>query len=540
MKGLHWGIAAVALGWSLHGCAGGSGTETTSGSKVFGRVVHADGSAAKGAGLAVRSSGYLHDSSHADDTVFRADAFADLQGSFTLDSLAPGPYLLEVRDASGNASMAEFTKASGAMELEPITLRKPGSLQGRLGRVAGTSDQGYVQVYGLQRVVRADSGGGYRITNLPSGRLRIRAVSSRTNWGYRDSLDATVAAGDSTLLLPLIPISGPDEAYPTWIHSRALAVNTATPAILGDVRDFPLLIRLTSANFDFRQSNGNDLRFAKSDGTHLPYAVEKWDSAAGAASIWVRVDTIHGNRSNQAFTMHWGKAGAGDRSDSRSVFSSYSGVWQLTDSVASDGAGRFRDASPSAADGNGSVVAGDKQGVVADGRPFQGLQGIRIPGVAALKPADAVSLSAWFRATGTDSLGGEIASMGDNYGLRLRVDGTILFRVKTNRVPDTMSLDVAGEDLRDNLWHHVTGTYDGVDLRIFLDGYEKTSTGKGNGLAYDPGRDFWIGKHGNGSQGYGFFGQLDLVQVAPTCLPPDWIALGFENQKPNSALVEFK
>ena len=532
-------LAAFGLGVLLWGCTGGSGTETTGGSKVLGRVIYADGTAASGAGISVRPSGYLHDSSLADDTVFRADAFATAKGAYKLDSLAPGTYVMEIRDDRGNATMAEFTKTKDGLEMAPIILRKAGILEGRLGNLGGAPDRGYVQVVGLRRVVRADADGIYRIQNLPSGRFQLRVISSRAHWGYRDSLAATIASDETTKLAPLVAIAGPDESYADWSHSRVLTLNTDAVGVDSNVVDFPLLVRLNSGNFDFSQSGGSDLRFADADGTHLAYAVEKWDAAAKTAVAWVHMDTIRGKSTDQTITMHWGQPGAEDRTDSKSVFSTFAGVWHLSDSAPLAGAPRFKDASPTGADGTGSVLAGDNQGTVAEGRAFQGAEGIQAAAVPALKPPFAVTLSAWIRSTGTDSMGSVIVGLGRTYRLALNDSGHACFHVKPNLVADTVRLCVHEADLRDSLWHYISASFDGIDLRLFLDGGEKVSTGKYNGLEYEAGEEFWIGKRG-GSSFFDYYGNLDEIQVSPVNRSHYWHQLSFYSQKMDAIVVEFK
>lgn len=57
------------------------------------------------------------------------------------------------------------------------------------------------------------------------------------------------------------------------------------------VEGFPMLVRLNKESFDFTkaQAQGEDVRFATSDGVALPYQIETWDAARGEAAVWVRV-----------------------------------------------------------------------------------------------------------------------------------------------------------------------------------------------------------------------------------------------------------
>lgn len=545
---LHLILAAVGIGCSdfpFETAQGGSGTETTGGSKVVGRVVYPDGSAADGATLTLRSSGYLQDTSEAKDTAFRVQSFASSGGAFSLDSVGPGDYVLEIRDRKGNASVRDVRRPADGkpMDLATLTLHRTGSLRGRLGRIAGAVDRGWIQVYGLPKAVRADAEGGFLLADMPAGTVRLRALSSRPHWGYPDSLAALIAPADSLRLPDLVPRTDPEEDYRTWPHSRLVLLNLAGLPLSEDVVDFPLLLRLDTGNFDFKQSTAAGLRFSDAAGTHLSYAVDAWDSANGLASVWVHLDRVRAGSGGLAFTMHWGKPAVPDRSEPAAVFSSFAGVWHLSDPIAGDGSGRFEDASPTEGQGEGRVEPGRGEGAIGTGRSFQGSHGIQAPGAEVLRPYQAVTLSAWVRVTGNGLFGGDIASMGDNYALRVDSDGDIWFFLSTDSTVGKEEWRICsseGLDLRDSLWHHVAGTYDGSTLRVMVDGVEKGSRPLSERLAYGAGRNFWMGRHGNGSPDYGFYGDLDEVQDSPMARSADWIRLSHATQRPGSFLVEHK
>ena len=106
------------------------------------------------------------------------------------------------------------------------------------------------------------------------------------------------------------------EDYSTWPQFTTITLNT-TPSganVANNVLSFPLMIRLYTQNFpDFSTSGYSPtIRFAKLDGTHLPYQIERWDDTKDSAEIWVLLDTIKGNSNSQQIKMYWGKTGAAD------------------------------------------------------------------------------------------------------------------------------------------------------------------------------------------------------------------------------------
>jgi len=58
----------------------------------------------------------------------------------------------------------------------------------------------------------------------------------------------------------------------------------------------------------------------------LDYEIDGWDSAAGRAQAWVKLDTVYGNDSTHYFTMLWGNPGAQAASNAGGVFDTIGGL----------------------------------------------------------------------------------------------------------------------------------------------------------------------------------------------------------------------
>ena len=294
------------------------------------------------------------------------------------------------------------------------------------------------------------------------------------------------------------------------------------------------------------------MRVSASDSSHLPFQIDHWTPLAGSAAIWVKLDTVFGNDSNQFITLHWGKRDAPDFSDGKKVFSTFAGVWHFSEDVNGSGDGQFDDASPSMADGAAHVLPTNRLGMVGPGSAFGGTHSVRVQGNAAMKPARLLTLSAWIYSTGTGTQGGEIASMGDNYGMRVHFNGSAYFflytdttRKSNTRTPEPVwpYCTSTGLDLRNTGWHHVAGLYDGQTMRVFVDGTEKGSQLVNQDMVYPFGKEFRMGIHGNEAfnvSGYEFKGVTDEIQVSAQARTPDWIKLSFQNQRAGSALLEFR
>ena len=188
------------------------------------------------------------------------------------------------------------------------------------------------------------------------------------------------------------------EDYSKWRCYRALQFDT-TPAganVSGDVRDFPLAVALSAANFDFATAkpDGSDLRFTNDkDDPPLPHAIEHWDAAAKSALVWVRVPRVRGNRNDQAIFMHWQNPEAASVARPAEVFDTkdgFLGVWHLDDEGGRRAA-RTLLASGPAPDGVYALTSNHALGVVA----VLAEHGLRVPAdVRIVAGSDAESLRA--------------------------------------------------------------------------------------------------------------------------------------------------
>ena len=96
-------------------------------------------------------------------------------------------------------------------------------------------------------------------------------------------LVVVLALVSSGFLLPSKQVqASPDPGWLTGWAER-IKITTDQTDIDADLTDFPVLVKLTSTNFDFSKarSDGFDIRFTSSNGTTLlKYEREKHDSVA--------------------------------------------------------------------------------------------------------------------------------------------------------------------------------------------------------------------------------------------------------------------
>ncbi|MBN2188558.1 MAG: DUF2341 domain-containing protein, partial [Chitinispirillaceae bacterium] len=348
------------------------------------------------------------------------------------------------------------------------------------------------------------------------------------------------------------------ENYATWTGSQRIYLNTSSSGanIPGNVYEFPILIRLNPSLFKgFSQvlPGGADIRFAKSSGEHLPYEIERWvdgPNSADTAELWVKVDTVNGNSSQQYITMYWGKSGVTSRSDGAAVFPagySFQGVWHLNENPGS-GAGAMKDRTVNGSHGtaqNNLTESDATTGIIGrclnfDGPNVSGGDWLRLPNAATLDNAGNMVVSCWFRMTnGTSTeyygIAGKYAWTGSNYsGYTIcRADNQYLRFIVGDG--STVSYIASDNAVADNAWHHVVGAVYSGNLYMFVDGRQQGAVTAGSVAAN---QNYGSVGRQDGYQDYRYFvGDIDEVRVSRVARPSNWIRLCYENQRADQKLV---
>jgi len=296
------------------------------------------------------------------------------------------------------------------------------------------------------------------------------------------------------------------------------------------VVSFPLLIRLRRGVFDFSQAQGNgeDLRFTDERGYPLPFEIERWDSTAGEAEVWVLIDR-HAPRSashpsRHCIVMYWDNPTAESCSRPAAVFGKHKGfeaVWHLTPEL-HDATGGYQ-ATDSGTD--------DVDGPAGRCRRFDGGTAIDVGAID--YGGTQLTMSAWVRVdrwSGNDvpflSQEGDI---GRDPALCLGLFNGMLC---VNMTTANGSAEVCARrtKLPPRTWLHAAATYDGSMLRLYLDGKEIGSIALKGTIVSDSTTSTVLG-------GKGFEGLLDEVRIAHTVRTPAWLWLCSHTQREYPAAV---
>ena len=329
------------------------------------------------------------------------------------------------------------------------------------------------------------------------------------------------------------------ENYAVWLHSKNITANTSATGygVNQDVANFPYLVRLSTADFNFSEArrNGEDLRFSDSAGTHLFYQVETWDSAGGKAAAWVLLPLVRGNNATQYFKMYWGRSTAADSSKSTKVFDTangFSAVWHLSETPG--GASSIRDATFRAihCTPQGAMTAGNSvDGNIGKAVSFDGSDDYLSSAANAnlgMTGDPAFTLTAWWKSS-TFRYDGSVVSYGSAGGSRVIsiVDGggyVYSVHYGNDHLFNNAPVNVGS-------WYHIAIKYNNVASAesCFVNGTYRENWTPANLALTAPdllyiGASTWHGVKIGPSI-------IDEVAIAKIQRSSAWIKLAYENQR---------
>lgn len=544
-------ITAIAVCLTMLWCsgnsstAGGTGEETTNG--IVATVCLPGGAPAAGATVRLRGADFVSPlpSTAKARGIVGADGRTDDRGRFFFADVEPGAYAVEVGDGASAVLFACTVGSADTLDLGTDTLRPLATIRGSVDSL--TADA-YVRVRGLDRLARVDSAGRFAFTDIPAGTFGLELAGQGEVTLCRIA-NVRATPGSTTAV----------EANAGWRYTRRLYINTALSGagVFQDVESFPLLVRLDATNFDFAQaqSAGQDLRFAKDDGSPLAYEIERWDSVMGIAEVWVRVDTVYGGNSSQFVQMRWGNAAASSQSDPAAVFDTangFSGVWHLSQEAPDTGAvDLYRDATANRFHGSDNIFSTLREGVIGFGHGFDSTRGDFV-NLGANRDfvggASAVTMEGWVKLRAGVSAGGTVIAHSVSAAVnpdashayllahtRIRVGGRCLEGDPEQAITTDTVLTVA-------TWHHVSGIIDyGRDsLYLMVNGEIVMAGATGFTMPALPSGSSTSSAIGSGEYPYADFfdGSLDEVRTHRVRRSVAWTKLSFETQKPGTAVVE--
>jgi len=312
----------------------------------------------------------------------------------------------------------------------------------------------------------------------------------------------------SALLLPLSANAWWDSA---WTERKKITLDTAAAGIAADAADVPVLLRLSTGNFDFLSVNegGSDIRFvAEDDKTELPFQIERLDTANELAFVWVKVPKLAAGNATQHIWMYYGNEAATPAAPAPVHDATQWAVWHL-----SDASGLPQDATAAGNHVSAGVSTPVPGGLIAGAAKLAGDGGLKA-GAPSLGTATAFTFSAWVRPEKAD---GELMTLG---GLNLSLSGGVPVLTAGGQVAK------APTPLPLNTWHHVAVTQGATNAVLYINGQPVGSLNQ----AFVPAAAISVGA--------GLAGEIDEVQVSTSERSQAWLMAQADSQGMASKLVK--
>lgn len=539
-------IVTITVFLSVMNCApdiSGGGSEAGN-ARISGMVTDEEGKPASNVIVSITPADYDPVKDPKPAAPFYDTTGADGKYHFTIaDS---GKYsIFACQESSHTSTLLSYFAGKGDVTIPSCKLHKPGAVKVPLPQGSDTVN-GYLYIPGttiyafLQHAVTS-----VIIDSVPSGiipAIMYAAIGNNNAVEIRNNVN--VIPGDT------IPI-----VLPRWKYSRQLILNTSVTGadVQEDIYNFPVLVRLSSLNFDFSQAKtaGDDIRFTKADGTPLPHETEAWDGTGYSASIWVKIDTVFQNNEMQSIIMHWGNPDAENISESALVFDTtdgFQGVWHLNE-MSGD---TVRDATRNGYHGittADSTFPSITSGAIGGCCTFDGVNDfITMPNTAVGRLNFAqdgkFSVSVWVKADTLIDLQQTLVSK-DKYQYFLWIDSTTWQFWEFQHHTGWIASEYPAQSKQ---WILLTGVCDGTTQQLYVNGVPtSTHTLKADNSARDTSSDLILGrahkpapliveKAGIRS----FKGSLDEVRISSTVHSAAWVRLCYMNQRSDDRLVIFK
>ena len=306
--------------------------------------------------------------------------------------------------------------------------------------------------------------------------------------------------------------------------------------IPGAPTDVPILIRLSLGNFQYfndAKPDGSDLRFlAADDKTPLSFHVERFDSQAQIALVWVRVPRLTGGAKTDKIFLYYGNKNATSAADAAGTYD----VDQALVYHFGAPAGSPQDVTAYKTEPSAFNAEVNAASLIGAGVKFAGSQTIAVPatGTVHLQPAKGFTLSAWVRfdvaQAASQAFVAQLADQGRE--LVLGIIGTQAFaRYVGAGGPVTIT---QSDQLKTGDWHHLAVRIGDGRLTLFVDG---TDAGRANVELQEIGGTLTIG--GSSANGNYYSGELDELEVSSSVRSADWLKAAARSQGVVAPLVVY-
>ncbi len=342
------------------------------------------------------------------------------------------------------------------------------------------------------------------------------------------------------LILVLLPIVAlrlykPDPTNAVWLsydwgYRKTITINESQVPGSTDMANFPALVSLVDSDLQANAlASGDDIIFTDSTGIQLAHEIESYTSGSGTLVAWVLVPTLSAANNTEIY-MYYGNSGASNTEDPDTLWADYEAVYHFS--------GDVLDSTINSRDGTDSGTA-DIAGKVGQARDFEDSESDYVDIGTWSVSGDQMTTQFWVQFNafpgGVDgrviSKSTSSAEQGHVIMLGYTDNGSfdIRTRIKTGTDDGSGTTTLVGDsNWTTSTWYHATVTYDGTNIRLFVNGSQVTSTPKTGNLRENT-YSWNIGRNAGSNDSY-VDAIIDEPRVASIYRNSDWLTAEYNNQ----------
>lgn len=327
-----------------------------------------------------------------------------------------------------------------------------------------------------------------------------------------------------------------------WAFRKEITfdMSPAGADIAGAATDVPVLIRLSLGNFQFfgdAKPDGSDFVFIGGDDkTPLKSHIERFDSQAQIAFVWVRVPRLTGGAATDKVYLYYGNKKATSGADAAGTYDTNQALVYHFGAPA----GSPQDSTGYKSEPSKFTATVNPASLIGAGAKFTAGQLISIPATGAvhLSSGKSFTLSTWVRieAAQADADVAQLADQGkagQGKELVLGIAGTHAF-ARYNPGGSAPVMVQQSADLGTGEWHHLAIRLGEGQLTLLVDGAD---AGHAAATAQEIGGVLTIG--GSAAGANSFEGELDELEVSNSVRSNDWIKAAARSQGMVAPLVVY-
>jgi concanavalin A-like lectin/glucanase superfamily protein len=330
----------------------------------------------------------------------------------------------------------------------------------------------------------------------------------------------------------------PRGAKAPYQHFRTVTIDrTKVPNT--DQTDFPLLF---SGTYPFLATEANGGRCLNANGfdhiftadlaglIKLDHEIETYDPVTGTVNVWVRVPRLFTAVDTTIFLRYRNGSIVSSQENKTAIWGLFAAHFKdgTTINTSDSSATNHTNNGP----GNLSAITGQIDGGV---RVNNGVTNdvLNYPEISdSLSPTAAVTLSMWFKRQGGLGNTQIIVNKGDgvnnsnsSYEFAFNTSNQLRFEVNNGSGWKTAQYSTAITDT--TTWHHAMGTFDGSNVRLYVDGLLRATTAF-TGTINNSTAQLFFGAASNGL--FRANAHLDEVRVWGDAKSPDWYTVEWNSQ----------